>query len=278
MSRLLSLRGWKQGVTALALFAVSAVVTCLPGASASARDRAGHSVRAAPAVIGTTLGIRPGNDNGSASGFGTVAPEFISGGGDPTSEVGGIHWQHWGSREAVGSGHAIWVWPGWSVADGGVTLRATVVAFGLSECDGRRAYQYVDWFFPGRGQHFDSRTDYEGNLCPGHKDTNKYGYYKKPISPYPLRKCGDFEIAAPQAGEGYFYFGVSSTVSCLETERLTQLIGLGGKWHWGNVRLHSHGWWCGAEYDADIDDQGDETFSCTRGNWEDFSVTASANN
>ena len=71
-----------------------------------------------------------------------------------------------GAERAVGHGRAVWVWPAWCVACGGVSLPAMVVAFGRTTCQGHSAYAYVEWFFPSRGQSFNRRLARE-NVCGG---------------------------------------------------------------------------------------------------------------
>jgi hypothetical protein len=98
--------------------------------------------------------------------FGGVRPPEVNFNGDGTSFVKGIHWQSWGGKRATGTGYAYWVWPGWSEAGGSVYTRATVVAMDLGNCRGREVYRAVTWYFPSRGDVFDSNA-WEENLCTG---------------------------------------------------------------------------------------------------------------
>ena len=90
-----------------------------------------------PAAAAVTRLPRLGRAWKKLPGFGQVRPAMISFGGDPTSEAYSIHWQHWGSREAVGVGLSDWVWPGTCV---GCNRPSTVrvVAFDLGSCRGIR--------------------------------------------------------------------------------------------------------------------------------------------
>ena len=98
-------------------------------------------------------------------------------GGDATSFVSNVKWRSWGGSRAIGHGSAVWVWPGWCVACGGVRLPATVVAFGKTICQGHSAYAYVEWFLPSRGMSFDRRLAGD-SLCAGSTP-----------SPHPGRSC-----------------------------------------------------------------------------------------
>jgi hypothetical protein len=97
-------------------------------------------------------------------GFGQARPSSIFLGGDPTGMVNGIHWESWGGARATGNGTGYYVPPGKIVADG-VRSPATVVAFNLGICDGKRAYQAVEWFFPQHGETFNPGTYI--NICTG---------------------------------------------------------------------------------------------------------------
>jgi hypothetical protein len=92
------------------------------------------------------------------NGYGQVAPTTIFNGGDPTGLVTHIHWNSWGGPRATGTGTAEWVGPHQDVAQGHAAL-ATVVAFHLGTCHGRRAYDALEWYFPTHGQSF-SAGDY----------------------------------------------------------------------------------------------------------------------
>ena len=98
------------------------------------------------------------------SGFGQVRPSFVSLGGDPTGELNRVQWQSWGGTRAVGKGVGFYEPPGKIVADS-VAAPATVVAFKLGNCQGTRAYQAIEWFFPAHGGTFD--TGHYINICTG---------------------------------------------------------------------------------------------------------------
>ena len=123
----------------------------------------------------TTTGVAPllgsappGSFDGEISGFGQVAPAYISlsgiaGGG---LQVRSISWSNWGSREAMGQGQTIdgtgqtghiSSWP---------TVPATVVALDLGSCDGGPpAYEQVEWYIPQDGQTFNPSNAM--NACNG---------------------------------------------------------------------------------------------------------------
>ncbi|SEL84968.1 hypothetical protein [Streptacidiphilus jiangxiensis] len=119
-----------------------------------------HSAPAAPAslpVLGAVWasGVR---------GYGTARPSGLDNGGDPTGIVTGLTWSSWGGSSADGTGTAEYVAPGQSVAQGSEE-RAKVVAFDLGTCHGKTAYRAIEWYFPGKGQHF-STTHYF-DACTG---------------------------------------------------------------------------------------------------------------
>ena len=98
------------------------------------------------------------------SGFGQSRPPKIFNGGDPTGLVTQIVWKSWGGARAVGTGMSDYVGPTQSVATG-TEEAATVVAFHLGTCNGRRMYRAVEWYFPQHGQAFNA-SRYE-NVCTG---------------------------------------------------------------------------------------------------------------
>jgi hypothetical protein len=97
-------------------------------------------------------------------GFGQAHPVAISLGGDGTGVVLHIHWTHWGSPEATGTGEAVWVWPGTCDGCNGLS-HARVVAFHLGACDGLPSYNALEWYFPEYGDTF-SKTRFL-DLCTG---------------------------------------------------------------------------------------------------------------
>src|ERR1700730_16925749 len=87
------------------------------------------------------------------SGYGQVRPSTVDNRGDEL--VGGIHWPTWGGPRAIGTGMSFdYVGPHQIVPDFGAQQTATIVAFHLARCDGRRAYTAIEWYFPQHGQHF----------------------------------------------------------------------------------------------------------------------------
>jgi len=99
-------------------------------------------------------------------GFGKVRPTEISLGGDPTGVLTGISWQRWGGSRATGTGTSTYVASGQTVAEGSPQT-ATVVAYDLGRCDGRRAYQQVTWYFPQHGQTPADNGGTPINACTG---------------------------------------------------------------------------------------------------------------
>jgi hypothetical protein len=97
-------------------------------------------------------------------GFGQVKPARIFNGGDPTGLVTHIVRKTWGGSQAVGTGRTDFVGPGQTSATG-TQEPATIVAFHLGTCGGRRMYQAVEWYFPQHHQAFDA-SHYE-DICTG---------------------------------------------------------------------------------------------------------------
>jgi hypothetical protein len=116
-----------------------------------------------PAQPAPPLG-RPAGVFAHGAGFGQVRPSKIFNGGDPTGLVSHITWKSWGGPRAVGTGTSDYVGPTQSVATG-TEEAATVVAFNLGTCDGKRMYRAVEWYFPQHGQTFNPGR-YE-NVCTG---------------------------------------------------------------------------------------------------------------
>ncbi len=112
---------------------------------------------------GPPLG-RPAGVFAHGAGFGQIRPSRIFNGGDPTGLVTHITWKSWGGPRAVGTGTSDYVGPAQSVA-AGTEQTATVVAFNLGTCHGKRMYRAVEWYFPQHGQTF-SPSRYE-NVCTG---------------------------------------------------------------------------------------------------------------
>jgi hypothetical protein len=97
-------------------------------------------------------------------GFGEVRPKTIFLGGDGTGVVQHVHWLSWGEDRAIGSGIGRWLGPN-QFSYQATPAAATVVAFNLGTCRGRRAYTAIAWYFPQHGQHFDPSTHI--NICTG---------------------------------------------------------------------------------------------------------------
>ena len=97
-------------------------------------------------------------------GYGHVRPRTVFNGGDPTGLVTHIHWTSWGRGRATGVGISQYVGPEQSVAEG-TQQTVRVVLFQLGTCKSKRAYNAIEWYFPGHGQHFDPRTYI--NACTG---------------------------------------------------------------------------------------------------------------
>ncbi|MBV8216956.1 MAG: hypothetical protein JO325_00715 [Solirubrobacterales bacterium] len=138
---------WRRKATVVAMMAIAVLGI---GAQASA---AGHI----PILAGPWA---PGQ-----KGYGHVKPATIFNGGDPTGLVKAIHWKSWGQRRAIGTGTALWVGPHQFVAQGKFENGASIVLFQLGRCDGRLAYNAIEWYFPQHGQKFSPGTYI--NACTG---------------------------------------------------------------------------------------------------------------
>jgi hypothetical protein len=104
---------------------------------------------------GTASAPRLGRPWGSYQiGYGQVRPKKIYNGGDGTGAVIDIHWTTWGGEQAIGYGRANYLSP---------TTRehvaaTQVVAFNLGTCDGYKAYDAIEWYFPEYGDKFQGNT------------------------------------------------------------------------------------------------------------------------
>jgi hypothetical protein len=195
-----------------------------------------------------TLGLRSAFASGA--GFGQVRPTTISYGGDPTSFVSRVTWRSWGGGRAIGHGTALWVWPGWCVACGGVELPATVVAFGRTSCGGHLAYSRVEWYFPSRGMTFDRRLAGE-DLCG------------RRVTPSPVDRqvsCGRVRLAG-SAFTAAHITQYGQPVSCAAARRFVAGSGA-ARFAGRNARFSLAGWWCGSELSMDLG--GPQSFSCAR--------------
>ena len=101
---------------------------------------------------------------GGQAGYATVRPTVIDNGGDPTGRVTNVHWQSWGGSQATATGTSLYLAPNQIVAEG-TEETATVVAFNLGTCQGKAAYNALEWYFPDHGQAFDP-NNYR-NICTG---------------------------------------------------------------------------------------------------------------
>jgi hypothetical protein len=207
------------------------------------------SVSVAQAAAAPTLGVKSATPGGR--GFGQVKPSRVDYGGDPTSFVTNVKWSSWGGARAVGHGKALWVWPGWCVACGGVELPATVVAFGKTTCQGHSAYAYVEWFFPSRGMSFNRRLAGE-NICGGASPPPPSG---KEL------KCGQVSLGTALARNIDMF---DSPISCATARQFVANSGA-ARYANQNARFSVDGWWCGSELSMDFG--GLQNFSCQRGDF-----------
>jgi hypothetical protein len=208
------------------------------------------SLSAAQAASAPTLGV--GSFGPKGGGFGHVRPRKIDYGGDPTSFVSNVKWRSWGGSRAVGHGSAVWVWPGWCVACGGIRLPATVVAFGKTTCQGHSAYAYVEWFFPSRGMSFSRRLAGD-NLCTGSSP---------PVPSGKELQCGQVSLPGGVRAEHIDMF--DSPISCSTARQF--VAGSGAASYLGrNARYSVDGWWCGSELSMAFG--GLQSFTCTRGDF-----------
>ncbi len=93
-----------------------------------------------------------------------MRPAVIDNGGDPTGRVTDVQWQSWGGSQATATGTSLYVAANQIVA-AGTEETATVVAFNLGTCQGKAAYNAIEWYFPDHGQAFDP-NNYR-NICTG---------------------------------------------------------------------------------------------------------------
>ncbi|WP_052441035.1 hypothetical protein [Streptacidiphilus anmyonensis] len=131
--------------------AVAGTTAASPTSTPTSPTRtASATAAAAPAsvpVLGTVWAS-------GVQGYGVARPAGLDNHGDPTGIVSSLKWSTWGGASADGTGTAEYVAPGQSVAQG-TAEQAVVVAFDLGTCHGRAAYRAIEWYFPGKGQHFD---------------------------------------------------------------------------------------------------------------------------
>lgn len=202
-----------------------------------------------------TLGVA----HAHVSGFGTVRPSVVSYGGDGQSLVAKVHWSSWGGARAVGHGKASWVWPGWCSACGSVTLKAKVVAFGRTTCNGQPIYRFVEWYFPSRGMRFSRGLAYF-DLC---KWTGLVPGVYVPIKCKPVNLAATAGSPKGVAEKIRIYAG---RVSCAGVRRFLRASHV--MRHYGhNTRMHHHRWWCGSELSMQRHKLPPQDFSCVRGDY-----------
>ncbi|HTU84687.1 MAG TPA: hypothetical protein VMF57_03875 [Solirubrobacteraceae bacterium] len=97
-------------------------------------------------------------------GYGHVKPRRIFNGGDPSGLVKVIRWSSWGGARATGTGMALYVGPH-QITAAGKFEKAHVVLFQLGTCDGRSAYDAIEWYFTQHRQKFSPGTYI--NACTG---------------------------------------------------------------------------------------------------------------
>jgi hypothetical protein len=142
----------------LVIVPVTAAALICAGCAGSAGSGTASTQAAVP-TLGRVAGVFA-----QGAGFGQVRPAKIFNGGDPTGLVTHIAWTSWGGSRAVGTGTSDYVGPNQTVATGS-EQRATVVAFSLGSCHGKRMYRAVEWYFPQHGQSF-SASHYQ-DICNG---------------------------------------------------------------------------------------------------------------
>jgi hypothetical protein len=229
--------------------ALMLLVALLGAPAALARSTSSHPpATAAAGSREPTLGLA----HRFTEGFGRVRPRTVGYGGDETSLLADVHWSSWGSAQATGEGTADWVWPGWCVACGSVSLHATVLAFDLRTCAGHLAYSQLEWYFPTRGMRFSPRLSFE-NVCDMRPSTQP--------PPPPHARCSAIRIPGARVTR-IQVFGAG--MHCADARRLIPTLHLLG--HYGhNARFHVGPWWCGSELAMQDDRLPPQDFSCEAG-------------
>lgn len=100
-----------------------------------------------------------GSNDSMAKGLGQSRPDLIYFGGDPTGRVMDVTWSSWGGDKAEATGLGNWREAGVGTHE----APATVVAFDVGTCNGKRAYRKAAIFFPQRGESFDPANGV--NVC-----------------------------------------------------------------------------------------------------------------
>jgi len=240
-------KAWLE--TMVSAIIVGALLGMVPSALASPPmpPPAGFGMFATAARQAPQLGRPWGRDQ---IGYGTVRPNHIFNGGDPTGAVDHIHWAGWGSSQAIGEGDAEYDWPGTSVASNGDTSGARVVAFHLGTCRGRPSYNAIEWYFPKYGETF-SPHDYI-NICTGN-------YVGDAIPPE--TECPDVRLAD---GVGMATEVKAIHISCAAASSIiaeTNTTRFGA----GEGRFVQAGFRCGTEGSANL---SGALFDCQKGEQE----------
>ena len=186
-------------------------------------------------------------------GYGQARPTLISDDGDGTSEVLHIHWTDWGASKAVGTGKAVWVWPGSCTGCNGLTS-APVVAFNLGRCHGHRSYNALEWYFPQYEESFEPHQYYD--TC-SHSEVGVSNAYS-PVS------CPDTSLA----GEGTATEVSAENMSCEAASQLIAELPAGPFAH--ERRFEQSGFRCGTEGSY----SGPDEMDCAQGKrWVVYSAS-----
>lgn len=100
-----------------------------------------------------------GSSTSNSKGFGNARPAVIHSGGSGSSTYAyDLSWQDWGGERATGIGLGYYAQPGSGRANAPVEegVPVTVVAFEPTMCQGQRAYTKVAYYFPSKGETFES--------------------------------------------------------------------------------------------------------------------------
>ncbi|GED96369.1 hypothetical protein [Gordonia crocea] len=111
--------------------------------------KAAPTTSAGGAVV---LGSMPPNGKG----YGQERPTTVYTGGVGRARVTDITWTSWGGERAEGTGTGVWLREDRVGTEQEVP--ATIVAWDIGTCNGKRAYRKITWYFPSKGENFDSRS------------------------------------------------------------------------------------------------------------------------
>lgn len=114
---------------------------------------------AADSPSGQDADVVFGSMASNGKGLGQSQPGIIYFGGDPTGRVMDVTWNSWGGDKAEAAGLGNWREAGVGTHE----APATVVAFDVGTCNGKRAYRKAAIFFPQRGEAFDPANGV--NIC-----------------------------------------------------------------------------------------------------------------